>query len=92
MILKSILKYSVKLGIRIDKIESIHLQNRDIGQYIKVGKVIKIEGVGNYGDIIKMLYYIDSFKALLNITDIKIWLDKGELKFTIIIVQYGIEL
>jgi len=92
MILKSILEYSVKLGIKIDKIKSLDIQNRDIEQYIKIGKIIKIEGAGSYGDIIKMLYYIDSFKALLNITDIKIWLDNGELKFTIIIVQYGIEL
>ena len=92
MILKKILKYSVKLGIKIDEIKSIPIQQREIAPHIKIEKVIKIEGVGNYTDIIKMLYYIDSFKVLLEMTSIKIWLEKSELKFRIIITQYGIKL
>ena len=92
MILKKILKYSVKLGIKIDEIKSIPIQQREITPHIKIAKVIKIEGVGNYTDIIKMLYYIDSFKVLLEMTNIKIWLEKSELKFRIIITQYGIKL
>ena len=91
MILKKILKYSVKLRIKIDKIESIPIQKRKISPYIAIKKMIEIDGVGNYADIIKMLYYIDSFNVLLEIESIEILLEKSELKFRIVITQYGIE-
>ena len=92
IILKKILKYSVKLGIRIDKIESIPIHKREISPHISIGEMIKIEGAGSYSNIIKMLYYIDSLEILLEIKSIEIWLDNDELKFRVKITQYGITL
>ena len=92
-ILKEILEYSVKLGIRIDNIKTIPLNPNESKTLTGVVKKIKIVGAGNYIDIIKMIYFIESFNVLFEISEIKIWLSNrdNELKFNLLITQYGIK-
>ena len=91
-ILKGVLEYSVKLGIRIDEIKSLKLSKTQKKDYVGLVKKVKMSGAGSFANIVKMIYYIESFNVLLEVSEVKIWLDSDneELKFKLILTNYGI--
>jgi Tfp pilus assembly protein PilO len=100
VLFEKIMAYSIRLGIRIDRVETLPVSGEKKDSYISIKKRVSMSGAGNFADIMKLVYYIESFKILLSTEYLKIVLFKkeeeegggSELRFRIIIVQYGVSL
>jgi|GEM_PF-2242278 Tfp pilus assembly protein PilO len=97
---EKIMTHTIRLGIRVDKVETLPIVATTRNKYIDTKKRVSIRGAGNFADIVKLLYYIESFKILISIKSVEITLVKSgkdrdfenELRFNIIMEQYGVSL
>ncbi|WP_353661786.1 hypothetical protein [Hydrogenimonas sp. SS33] len=87
--LDKVLRRSVTLGLRIDLFESRPAAEA-ISPLIEKRAHVHIEGAGDYGQILRLLRYIESFRALLKTDSVRIGLDEqGETHFRIDFDSYG---
>ncbi|WP_201352409.1 type II secretion system protein GspM [Hydrogenimonas urashimensis] len=90
--LDRVLKRSVELGLRIDLIESSD-DKGGVSPMIERRKRVRIDGAGDFPDIVRLIHYIESFNALLKVEGVKIGLDKkNETLFHLDLVSYGAKL
>lgn len=92
-ILERILKHSVILGIKIDKISLDDSVQEYKAQIQKRGNIF-IEGVANFSSVLKLLRFIEDQEALMEIENIHFDLDDKSAtpSFRIMITGYGISL
>ncbi len=92
-ILERILKHSVILGIKIDKISLDDSVQEYKAQIQKRGNIF-IEGVANFRSVLKLLRFIEDQEALMEIENIHFDLDDKSAtpSFRIMITGYGISL
>jgi len=92
-ILERILKKSVILGINIDNITLDNTQSDYAPQIQKRGTVL-IEGKAAFYSVLKLLRFIESQEALIEISNVNFNLDekRSSPDFSILITGYGIKL
>lgn len=92
-ILDRLLKESVKLGIEIQKVV-IDDKKEEYKAHIKYEGVISIEGNASFRSVLKLLRFIESQEALIEIKNIKFGLDEESSSptFAIMITGYGIRI
>ncbi len=92
-ILERILKHSVVLNVNIDKISLDDEEEEYKAQIIKRGK-IRIEGSANFSSVLKLMRFIESQEALIEIENVHFDLkDKRAFpSFFITITGYGISI
>ncbi len=90
-LLDDILKRSVRLGLRIDSIESVD-DSLDLTPLLQRKKRISVEGAGAFAKIVSLSHYIESRPMLAKIDSLDISLDKkGSTAFRIDISTYGVK-
>lgn len=92
-ILERILKNSVVLGVNIEKISLDNTQSSYAAQIEKRGAIL-IEGEAPFHSVLKLLRFIESQEALIEIENVKFDLKKSSSSpdFSITITGYGIRL
>jgi len=92
-ILNDILKRSLIYNIDIDVINYENVNNLYMDNIFEKER-IKISGSASYKDIMKLVQYIDSLKALLHIRALEVYVDEqgNDTKFDLDISHYGAEL
>jgi hypothetical protein len=86
------LEKSLQKSIDIKLISSKDVYS-DYVPFIKQREEISIFGSGSYKSILELIQYLDSFNALLKITDIKVFIEEKSItSFEIKISHYGVEL
>ena len=88
--LDRILKRSVELGVRIDSVENVET-HEDVTPLIEKSREIRVEGAGRFADILRLVRYIESFRALVKTRSLRIWLDEEEkeVRFALLFDGYG---
>ncbi len=90
-LLEAILKRSADLGLRIKSIKSVP-KSGDLTPFLESKREIKVEGSGDFADIVKLTYFIESLDMLAKLESIKISLDEdGRTIFDIDIKSYGMK-
>ncbi|WP_456403078.1 hypothetical protein [Hydrogenimonas sp.] len=90
-LLDAILKRSVDLGLRIDRVESVN-DPADVTPLLERRKRLRIEGEGSFARIVKLTHYIESLNMLAKIGSLGLSLDKnGATLFTIDLLAYGVK-
>ena len=90
--LDRVLKRSVDLGVRLDVVETFD-ENGSVSPLIEKKKRVVMEGGGAFGDIVRLVHYIESFNALLKVTLLRVEADeKGGTLFHLELLSYGAKL
>ncbi|MCF6201675.1 MAG: hypothetical protein L3J42_06095 [Hydrogenimonas sp.] len=90
-LLDAILKRSVELGLRIEKIESRPSKD-SVTPFLEKKRRVSVEGSGKFADIVKLTYFLESLDMLVKLKSVAISLDKeGRTIFAIDIDAYGIK-
>ncbi len=90
-LLDAILKRSVRLGLRIDSIESVE-DPLDLTPLLQRKRRVSVEGAGAFAKIVSLSHYIESRPMLAKIDSLDISLDKkGSTTFRIDISTYGVK-
>ncbi len=90
-LLDSLLKRSVRLGLRIDSIESRD-DPLDLTPLLQRKKIVSVEGSGAFAKIVNLSHYIESRPMLAKIDSLYVSLDKkGATAFRIDISTYGVK-
>jgi len=90
-LLDAILKRSVELGLRIERIESVN-DPADLTPLLERKKRLRIEGEGAFAPIVKLVYHIESLNMLAKIGSLGLRLDRnGATLFTIDLLAYGVK-
>ncbi|GEM_PF-1678405 len=88
--LEKILKKSVALGIRIDKIEVESDEPFSVAPLLARIKVLHAEGAGTFASIVTLSWFIESLNPLYAVKNLKIWFDpKKKTLFSMDINIYG---
>jgi len=92
-ILDRLLKHSVGLGVNIDKI-IIEEAQKEYKAHIEEKGSINIQGSANFRSVLKLLRFIESQEALIEVKNVHFDLDEAKSKpsFVIMITGYGINL
>lgn len=92
-ILQRLLKRSVILGVSIDKI-TMNDKEQDYKAYIREKGSIKIEGRANFLGVIKLIRFIESQEALIEVKNVHFELEEANKtpRFVIMITGYGISI
>ena len=92
-ILDRLLKESVRLGVKIEKI-LIDNEEKDYKAYIKQKGTIRIEGNATFRSVLKLLRFIESQEALIEVKNIHFGLEQANKtpSFVIMITGYGISI
>ncbi len=90
-ILDRLLKRSVILGVKIQKI-AVEDKDEEYKAHIKTKGSIVIEGTSGFASVLKLLRFIESQEALIEVKNVHFNLDDAntEPTFVIIITGYGI--
>jgi len=90
-ILDRMLKESVYLGVNIQKI-MVDKSDLEYKAYIKEKGIISIEGTASFRSVLKLLRFIESQEALIEIKNVHFELNDAQSKpaFVIMIIGYGI--
>lgn len=83
-----LLEHSVKLGLKIELLESEDTNKTFFGK-IKQYKKLSISGVGSFSAISNFLTFIESQNALVEIKNIQINSDEAKPKFKAVILYMG---
>ena len=90
-LLDAILKRSVDLGIRVKSIQSAP-KSGDLTPFLEAKREVRVEGGGDFADIVKLTYFIESLDMLAKLESVKISLDEdGRTVFDIYIETYGMK-
>jgi|LGOV01.1.fsa_nt_gb hypothetical protein len=89
--LDDILKYSVQKDLKISSLKSSDAKDGSTSIF-KLKKSIKLDGVGQYGDIMSLIQYIENFETLLEFNSIDMNLVKDGVEFSFEINAYGVGL
>jgi Tfp pilus assembly protein PilO len=89
--LDNILKFSVERNLKVSSLKSSDAKDGSTSIF-KLKKSIKLDGVGQYRDILALVQYIENFETLLEFNNIDMSLVKEGVKFSFEISAYGVGL